>query len=249
MNSATHSNPYLITGRVLQSFPAEDNMDEQQSVKVLLIEDNADFAKLVKLYLGRSEEMKFIVEWKGNGREGVDEAIARHYDVILMDYFLPGLNGLEVTRNLQQKNVATPVVFLTVNKDVNLAVEVMKLGVEDYLVKEEISTPVLPKTIMSVVEKRKFQLEVAELEIRKKRLEAMQELIVGISAEVTSPLKSMKEAVELLLRKEHSEKGVKYLGIIKDNVVRIEAKMEKLHNLKEDKTVQYIKDIRMIDLS
>lgn len=219
-------------------------------INVLLIEDNAAFAKLVKLYLDKYEEAKIEVLWKDNGSEGIEEAERnKEIDVILMDYFLPGINGLEVTKVLKEKNIDRPVIFLTVNKDMNLAVEVMKLGVEDYLVKEEISTPVLPKTIMSVVEKRKFQLEVAELEIRKKRLEAMQELIVGISAEVTSPLKSMKEAVELLLRKENSEKGVKYLGIIKDNVVRIEAKMEKLHNLKEDKTVQYIKDIRMIDLS
>lgn len=221
-----------------------------QHINVLLIEDNAAFAKLVKLYLDKYEEAKIEVLWKDNGSEGIEEAERnKEIDVILMDYFLPGINGLEVTKVLKEKNIDRPVIFLTVNKDMNLAVEVMKLGVEDYLVKEEISTPVLPKTIMSVVEKRKFQLEVAELEIRKKRLEAMQELIVGISAEVTSPLKIMKEAVELLLRKEHSEKGVKYLGIIKDNVVRIEAKMEKLHNLKEDKTVQYIKDIRMIDLS
>lgn len=219
-------------------------------INVLLIEDNAAFAKLVKLYLDKYEEAKIEVLWKDNGSEGIEEAERnKEIDVILMDYFLPGINGLEVTKVLKEKNIDRPVIFLTVNKDMNLAVEVMKLGVEDYLVKEEISTPVLPKTIMSVVEKRKFQLEVAELEIRKKRLEAMQELIVGISAEVTSPLKSMKEAVELLLRKENSEKGVKYLGIIKDNVVRIETKMEKLHNLKEDKTVQYIKDIRMIDLS
>ncbi|MEX1274867.1 MAG: response regulator [Bacteroidota bacterium] len=225
-------------------------MDTGQHINVLLIEDNAAFAKLVKLYLDKYEEAKIEVVWKDNGSEGIEEAERnKEIHVILMDYFLPGINGLEVTKVLKEKNIDLPVIFLTVNKDMNLAVEVMKLGVEDYLVKEEISTPVLPKTIMSVVEKRKYQLEVAELEIRKKRLEAMQELVVGISAEVTSPLKRMKESVELLLQKEHSEKAVKYLGIIKDNVTRIEAKMEKLHNLKEDKTVQYIKDIRMIDLS
>lgn len=224
-------------------------MDEKHSVKVLLIEDNADFAKLVKLYLSKFEDAEFVVEWKSNGAEGIDEARSGKYDVILMDYFLPGLNGLEVTRNLQQKNVSSPVVFLTVNKDVNLAVEVMKLGVEDYLVKEEISTPILPKTIMSVVEKRKLQSEMAELEIRKKRLEAIQEMIVNITSEVGAPLDAMKTIVEELLGTEPSDKTEKYLSIIKENVERIQFKVDKLKNLKEDKTVQYIKDIRMIDLS
>lgn len=224
-------------------------MDQPDAVRILLIEDNADFAKLVKLYLGKSDDVKFAVEWKSNGREGIDEAVATHYDVILMDYFLPGLNGLEVTRMLQKRNVETPVVFLTVNKDVNLAVEVMKLGVEDYLVKEEISTPILPKTIMSVVEKRKLQGEMEELEIRKKRLEAIQEMIVNIIKEVELPLDAMKHIVHELLEGEPNDKTEKYLSIIKENVERIEFKMEKLKNLKEDKTVQYIKDIRMIDIS
>ena len=224
-------------------------MEEKPSIRVLLIEDNPDFAKLVKVYLGKSEEMKFAVEWKCNGREGIDEALAGQYDVILMDYFLPGLNGLEVTRSLQEKNVASPVVFLTVNKDVNLAVEVMKLGVEDYLVKEEISTPILPKTIMSVVEKRKLKREVAELEIRKKRLEAIQEMIVNITNEVSAPLAAMQGIVRELLDGGPAENTVKYLTIMKENVDRIHFKMEKLKNLKEDKTVQYIKDIRMIDIS
>jgi DNA-binding NarL/FixJ family response regulator len=159
------------------------------------------------------------------------------------------MNGLEITRALKEKNIDTPVVFLTVNKDMNLAVEVMKLGVRDYLVKEEISTPILPKTIMTVVEKRKFQKEVAELEIRQKRLEAMQEMIVGITSEISSPLGSMKEITDALIKRGTSEKSSKYLWIIRENVERIEAKMEKLINLKEDKTVQYIKDIKMIDLS
>jgi sigma-B regulation protein RsbU (phosphoserine phosphatase) len=226
-------------------------MERDRVINVLLVEDNADFAKLVRLYLTRYEGAKFEVDWSENGKVGIERAVAepRRYDVILMDYFLPGLNGLEVTRMLQEKNVTTPVVFLTVNKDVNLAVEVMKLGVEDYLVKEEVSTPILPKTILGVVEKRVLQGEMAELEIRKKRLEAMQEMIVGITHEVESPLNGMKMIVEGMLNGRQEEKTTKYLSIIKENIDRIQMKLEKLKNLKEDRTVQYIKDIRMIDLS
>lgn len=225
-------------------------MTTSPNINVLLVEDNADFAKLVKLYLGKFADATFGVIWKTNGSEGVDEATTnKEIDVILMDYFLPGLNGLEITRSLQAKGVTTPVIFLTVNKDMNLAVEVMKLGVEDYLVKEEITTPILPKTLMSTVERRNLRREVAELEITQKRLEAMQEMIVNITKEISMPLVAMKKSVNALIRPELSEKAVKYIGIIKENVERIESKLDKLNNLKEDKTVQYIKDIKMIDLS
>lgn len=222
----------------------------KKHVTVLLIEDNIDFAKLVKIYLSRFDDAEIEVVWKENGPEGIEEAVRNPaIDAILMDYFLPGMNGLEITKALKEQEVPIPVVFLTVNKDMALAVEVMKLGVQDYLVKEEISTPILPKTIMAVVEKRKFQKEVAELEVRQKRLEAMQEMIVGITNEITVPLKNMKDIVDVLVMQTGGDKRAKYLSIVRENVGRIESKMEKLINLKEDKTVQYIKDIRMIDLS
>src|SRR3990172_13166151 len=206
----------------------------KKHVTVLLIEDNIDFAKLVKVYLSRFDEAEIEVIWKENGPEGIDEAVRNPaIDAILMDYFLPGMNGLEITKMLKEKEVPIPVVFLTVNKDMALAVEVMKLGVQDYLVKEEISTPILPKTIMSVVEKRKLQREVAELEIRKKRLEAIQEMIVNITNEVSAPLAAMQGIVRELLDGGPAENTEKYLSIIKENVDRIHFKIEKLKSLKE----------------
>jgi CheY-like chemotaxis protein len=216
----------------------------------MLVEDNADFARLVRFYLSKAEGASFQVLWKDNGREAIEE-IQRNpaIDVVLMDYFLPGMNGLEVTQALQKEKINVPIVFLTVNKDVNVAIEVMKLGVQEYLVKEEIATPILPKTLLGVIEKQKLEREMMELEIRKKRLEAMQELVVGFVNELSSPLDGMKTIVEQLNAKTHVEKVSKYLSIIKDNLVRIETIMLKLQNLREDKTVQYIKDVKMIDLS
>ncbi|HEY5614542.1 MAG TPA: response regulator [Bacteroidota bacterium] len=225
-------------------------MTDDGSILVLLVEDNADFSKLVRLYLGKFDEAKFEVLWRDNGREAIEEIERNNkLDVVLMDYFLPGLNGLEITQTLRKKSIDVPVVFLTVNKDMNIAVEVMKLGVQDYLVKEEIATPILPKTILKVVEKRKLDREIAELEIRKKRVEVMQELVLNISSELTAPLTGMKHIVDSMGGNAQSEKVAKYLSIIKDNVKRIETTMSKLQNLKEDKTVQYIKDVKMIDLT
>lgn len=225
-------------------------MGIEQPIRVLLVEDKTEFAKLVTLFLERAGQENYDVEWCNNGQDAIKIAESgKKIDVILMDYFLPGLNGLEITRLLRKKNINTPIIFLTVNNDVNLAIEVMKLGVDDYLIKEEVSTPILPKTISATVEKRKLKEEVAELEIRKKRIEAMQEIIVGISKDVTEPLESMRAIINQLSKGEKTEKVSKYLEIIQENVARIELKMEKLRNLEEDKTVKYIKDIKMIDLS
>ena len=221
------------------------------TVQVLLIEDNADFAKLVDLYLQRSEIGHFDVIWKKNGAEALREAETNQdgIDVILMDYFLPGQNGLEVTKTLLEGNIHIPVIFLTVNKDFNLAVEAMKLGVEDYLVKEEIATPVLPKTILGVLEKVELRRKLAALEISQNRLEAIQEMVFEISRKLDEPLAAMEQNVDRMLQRHNEESLKNYLKIIKDNLDRINSKITKLKELKEDKTVPYIKDIRMLDLS
>jgi FixJ family two-component response regulator len=140
-------------------------------------------------------------------------------------------------------------VFLTTSEDVNLAVEVMRMGVKDYLLKKDISSHVFPQSLLRIVEKRRLRQELMELEIKKKRLEAMQEIVVNISQKISEPLEDMSNIVASIEQKEIPEKAAKYLKLIKDNVARMQVKLEKLRNLKEDKTVKYIRDIKMIDLS
>jgi sigma-B regulation protein RsbU (phosphoserine phosphatase) len=218
-------------------------------IRILLVEDNREFANLVELFLRKHSPDRFDVTWRENGAAALAELEQSAFDIILMDYFLPGQNGLEVTRNLQERGFTAPVVFLTVNKDFDLAVEVMKLGVEDYLVKEEISTPVLPRTILNVIERKKLKDQLTGLEITQKRLEAIQEMVMGISGEIRRPLDGMREKVESLLRDHGSDDMKAYLIIVRDNLLRIERKISQLKDLKSDKTVPYIQDIRMFDLS
>lgn len=225
-------------------------MNPDRVVKILLVEDNKEFSNLVQLFLQRYREGLFQVTWKDNGRNALAELETnRGFDVILMDYFLPGMNGLEITRELRKLHVNIPVIFLTVNKDFDLAVEVMKLGVEDYLVKEEISTPVLPKTILNVIERKELREQLTHLEISQNRLETIQELVKQITNEVRTPLDQMRKGVDSLTQHHQSDNLHTYLVIMRDNLNRIDKKIQQLKDLKSDKTVPYVHDIRMFDLS
>jgi CheY-like chemotaxis protein len=225
-------------------------MPNGRPIQVLLVEDNREFANLVQLFLQKAQGGEFHVVWKDNGKAALAELeTTREYDVILMDYFLPGMNGLEITRELKDLHIGIPVIFLTVNKDFDLAVEVMKLGVEDYLVKEEISTPVLPKTILSVIERKELRDQLTELEVSKKRLEAIQELVEKITQEIRLPLDDMRKSVDGLALEHQSDKLKSYLTIISENLTRIDKKITQLKGLRSDKTVPYIEGIKMFDLS
>jgi hypothetical protein len=73
--------------------------------------------------------------------------------------------------------------------------------------------------------------------------------VVKISQEIRLPLDEMRINVTELLKHHEADTLKTYLTIIRDNLVRIEKKIVKLKDLKTDKTVQYIRDIRMFDLS
>jgi len=223
---------------------------ENDIIKILLVEDNKDFAKLVQVYLQRHDKDKFSVCWKENYTDTMAELLSKgDYDIILMDYFLPGKNGLEITKELKEKKYDIPVVFLTVNKDFELAVDVMKLGVDDYLVKEEISSPVLPKTVISIIEKRRLKEQIMQVEISQKRLQAVRETLSGVLAEFERPIFGMKTLSAEFQTKLTAEDKRHYVKIIDENINRMIDKLEKLKSLKVYKTIKYIKDIKMIDLS
>ncbi len=225
-------------------------MTDSGAIRILLVEDNRDFANLVEVFLRKYDKGQFEVFWRESGIAALEDlATGTQFDIILMDYFLPGQNGLETTKALQSRGITIPVVFLTVNKDFDLAVQVLKLGVEDYLVKDEISTPVLPRTILNVIERKKLRDQLTSLEISQQRLETIQGMVPTIAQEIRKPLDEIRVTIEGLSRAHAGDQMTTYLTIIRDNLARIEKKISQLKEMKTDRTVPYIKDIRMLDLS
>jgi DNA-binding NarL/FixJ family response regulator len=219
-------------------------------IRILYVNELEGDANLIRSYLAKFEGARFEIVWQQSGEKAL-EYLAQQpsVDVIVTEDTLSGISNVEFTRKLKELNYDIPVVFLTTSEDVNLAVEVMRMGVKDYLLKKDISSHVFPQSLLRIVEKRRLRQELMELEIKKKRLEAMQEIVVNISQKISEPLEDMSNIVASIEQKEIPEKAAKYLKLIKDNVARMQVKLEKLRNLKEDKTVKYIRDIKMIDLS
>lgn len=220
------------------------------TVNVLFVDDDDEVVKFVEVTLRKVEEYRFRIIARNSGESAIQELESNDdIDLIIMDYFLPGLNGIDTAKKIIEKYSKIPIIFLTVNRDMNIAVEAMRLGVSDYVLKEELNNAFFVQTILGVLQKQKLRRELSELEVKKKRLEALQEMVITITDQVEEPLNDMQKILDRFVEGEMEEKGLRYLKLMKDNVARIGQKIEKLKNLKDDKTVQYIKDIKMIDLS
>jgi diguanylate cyclase (GGDEF)-like protein/PAS domain S-box-containing protein len=109
-------------------------MNEPRPVRILVIEDELVTARLLKETL---EKAGYSVDHVRDSEEGIAKAISENYDVLAVDYSLPGPNGLEVIRRLGSRGIFPPIVMVTGKGDERIAVEAMKLGAKDYIVKDE----------------------------------------------------------------------------------------------------------------
>ncbi|APZ44542.1 DNA-binding response regulator [Acidihalobacter ferrooxydans] len=101
-------------------------------MRILLIEDDAETAAYVTR--GFSEQ-GHVCDALDDGRQGLTQALAGGYDVIVVDRMLPRLDGLSLVRALRSAQVATPVIYLTAIGEVDERVAGLEAGGDDYLVK------------------------------------------------------------------------------------------------------------------
>jgi DNA-binding response OmpR family regulator len=101
-------------------------------MKILLIEDEKELTRTLKKGL---KEAGYNVDVVYDGDSGVSLAVTGEYDCIILDYRLPKLNGLEVCREIRRNKVNTPILMLTVVDSVEMKVQCLDAGADDYLTK------------------------------------------------------------------------------------------------------------------
>ncbi len=99
---------------------------------VLLIEDDARIAGFIRDGL---REARYRVEIAEDGKTGLHKAIHEPFTIIVLDLILPGLDGLEVLRELRSRRIDTPVLILSARRRLSERVLGLREGGDDYLVK------------------------------------------------------------------------------------------------------------------
>jgi len=102
-------------------------------IHILIMEDDAGQARLAQRTLERAG---YMVEVAGDGDTGLALYASRAYDVLVVDHQMPGKGGLEVLHTLATRGALPPTIMVTGHGDEAIAVEAMKLGAGDYLVKD-----------------------------------------------------------------------------------------------------------------
>jgi len=118
------------------------------ATRILYVEDDAFVANMAKR---RLESDGFDVKVCDDGPAGLDLARKGGFDIILLDHMLPNMSGLEVLKQLDPEH--TPVVMVSGSSELSVAVEAMRMGASDYVIKETDGSylDLLPRTVNRVL--------------------------------------------------------------------------------------------------
>jgi len=100
--------------------------------RILVVEDNTDLASLLHLHL---TDQSWAVDLAHEGDAGYEKALTRKYDLIILDIMLPGMDGLEILKQLRSKEIFIPVLMLTSKSSEIDRILGLELGADDYVTK------------------------------------------------------------------------------------------------------------------
>jgi len=101
-------------------------------MRILIIEDEIGILNFLKQGL---EEEAYSVDTATEGKSGLEMALSENYDLLLLDWMIPGMSGIEICRQFRKENSTTPIIFLTARDTVQDTIFGLQAGANDYIKK------------------------------------------------------------------------------------------------------------------
>ena len=187
---------------------------------ILVVEDDEGLQYLIKSKL---EEEGYQVITSVSGAKATEIIKTQDIFLMLLDYKLADITGKELLQNLTDENISIPFIFMTGFGDERIAVEIMKLGAKEYLVK----TGEFLKQITVVVNRIVKEIENDDKRKRmQKELESLNKIkshfLNMISQEIRTPLTGISGALHLLRNQEFSSTIKELLETLQNSVYRLD---------------------------
>lgn len=143
------------------------------SYHLLVIDDSKRDTLLLERILQQATDATFTVTHMESAKAGLEELSAQQYDLVLLDYYLPDMDGLAFLAEKHNRGLPTPVIMLTAFGQERLPIAALQAGALDYFRKDQVNTALLGKAIQQAIEKSRLQASAAADAARLRDLEEM----------------------------------------------------------------------------
>ena len=206
-----------------------DPVKTSSPLRILLVEDDEHDRLAFRLAFQKSQVSCEITEYT-RAEEALEQlrADASSFDLVVIDYALPGMSGLDLSKKLVEEKIPLPLVILTGKGSQQLAVEALKAGVDDYIIKEPgpAYLDLLPLVLPGVVRKHGDRLARKQVEGKlRKTNEELKYFAHVVSHDLKAPITHIQGFSSFLLEKYQEklgEEGRRCLERIEANVRRME---------------------------
>lgn len=167
------------------------------AMKLLIVEDEPKTGDYLKQGL---TEAGFVTDLARDGWEGLELAKAGHYDLMILDVMLPGLNGWQVLEGVRRGGIDMPVLFLSARDQVEDRVKGLELGADDYLMKPFSFAELLAR-VRSLVRRGNSSLDAAVLKAADLELDLLRRRAVRAGQKIELTAKEFA-LLELFMRRQ-----------------------------------------------
>ena len=193
-------------------------------ISILLIEDNSGDRRLISEMLAEASNVTFDVKYADRLQAATEYLDQNRVEVILLDLGLPDSQGLETLKRVYTQVSELPIVVLTGLNDEMIGIQAVNEGAQDYLIKGQVDTHLLRRTIRYAIERKQAEERERRLQLQlnlSNRLASLGLMVEGIAHEINNPLTNVIGFAQMLAFEDIPESIREDIKTINDNAQRV----------------------------